>query len=256
MKTKVLTILNLLLITTLVKAQEYKLAKSSGSLVLNEINNVTVEGYDGNEIIFSSEGAGREKDERAQGLHAINSSGLEDNTGFGFSVVTNGDKIQVYQLRKMDGDKLKIMVPKKISIEHAHTTPHGSIILLKNLANEISVSTVHQSIKLENVTGPVVLETIHGKIEVVFGNDIKTPVNILSVHGLIDVTIPAATKADVAMRSSRGQVFVAPELKFELTPRDDKMVVYDSDVLGKINGGGNLLITLASTHGNIYLRKK
>ena len=66
-------------------AQEYKVAKSTGRLELN-IGRVTVEGYNGNEIVFSSKDHHEGKDERAEGLRAINSMGLEDNTGLGINV--------------------------------------------------------------------------------------------------------------------------------------------------------------------------
>ena len=68
-----------------VNAQEYKVAKNSGRLEIN-IGRVTVEGHNGNEIIFSSSDRAREKDKRADGLRSVNSLGLEDNTNVGINV--------------------------------------------------------------------------------------------------------------------------------------------------------------------------
>src|SRR5688572_32133446 len=44
-----------------------------------EVNHVSIEGYNGNEIIFTSRSNDRDNDERAQGLRALSSLGLEDN---------------------------------------------------------------------------------------------------------------------------------------------------------------------------------
>ena len=87
---KILIVAVVWMITNAVAAQEFKVAKSSGRLEIN-IGRVTVEGTTGNEIIFSSRDSRGNKDERAEGLRAINGSGLEDNTGLGINVTQNGD---------------------------------------------------------------------------------------------------------------------------------------------------------------------
>ncbi|MGB4974067.1 MAG: hypothetical protein WBO32_15480, partial [Cyclobacteriaceae bacterium] len=70
----------LALIPWLSKAQEFKVAKSSGRLEVH-LGRVLIEGYNGNEIVFSSQDGKDAKDERAEGLRAVNGLGLEDNTG-------------------------------------------------------------------------------------------------------------------------------------------------------------------------------
>src|SRR5687768_6112784 len=84
-------------------AQEYKVSKSTGRLEIMEVNHVSVEGYNGNEIIFTSNNKDRDNDDRAKGLRALSSLGLDDNTGLGLSVVEKGDVIEVQQLKKTDG---------------------------------------------------------------------------------------------------------------------------------------------------------
>ena len=64
MKRNILMIAFTLITIGAVYAQEYKLAKSSGKLEIKEVNNVTIEGYNGNEIVFSSLDGSREKDRR------------------------------------------------------------------------------------------------------------------------------------------------------------------------------------------------
>jgi hypothetical protein len=256
MKKQILTILGLVLILTAsVSAQEYKVSKSSGKLVIKEVNNVTIEGYSGNEIVFSSLDGPRDKDRRADGLRAISAAGLEDNTGIGLSVQDKGNTIEVYQLKKMDGPRVKIMVPKGVSISYSHTSPYGNDIKLKNVESEIEISTVHNGVHLENVTGPMTVKTVHGEIEAEFGSNIKSPISIVSVHGLVDITIPAATKANMNLSTSYGEIFVDPAIKIEFDGQKEWTVYGSNKVNGKVNGGG-LDFTLSSTHNNIYLRKK
>src|ERR1041384_5080351 len=149
-------------------AQEYKLAKSTGRLEIVEVNNVTIEGYNGNEIVFSSLDGSRDRDPRAQGLRAVSANGLEDNTGIGLAVNDKGTTYEVYQLKKMDGPHVKIMVPKGVTISYRHTSPHGSDIKVRNVESELDISTVHNGIELDNITGPANVRTVHGKLEVIF----------------------------------------------------------------------------------------
>lgn len=255
MKTKLLLAAALLLVSGQLLAQEYRLAKSSGKLVLTDINHLTIEGTTGNEIIFVSLDGRSDKDDRATGLRAINSMGLEDNTGVGLAVLDKGATIEVYQLKKMDGPRVKIMVPKGVSISISHSTPHGEDIKIRNVESEIESSTVHTGIHLDNVTGPLNIKTVHGEIEADFSAGLKSPIRLSSTHGLVDVTLPLATKATLTLSTSWGEILVDPAMKIEVEKSGDLVKYSSSKVNGKLNGGG-IEIELKSTHSNIYLRKK
>src|SRR5688500_3529746 len=114
MKKILLSLVFGVLITGCLSAQEYKVSKSTGRLEIREVNNVSIEGHPGNEIIFTSRNHNRERDQRAQGLRALSSLGLEDNTGLGLSVLDKGDVIEVQQLKKTEGPDIKILVPKGV----------------------------------------------------------------------------------------------------------------------------------------------
>lgn len=239
---------------SVVLAQDYKIARTTGRIEIKELNDVTVEGYNGNEIVFSSRDHDKEEDERAKGLRAISNSGLEDNTGLGISVLEKGNVIEVQQLKKMDGPEIKIMVPKGVTISYSHSSPYGSEVRFKNVESEIEVSTVHNEVYLDNVTGPMTINTVHGGIEANFGANMKNPISIISVHGHVDVSLPVATKANLKLGTSYGEIFVDPEFKIDIE-KSGNMVKYSDNVSGKINGGG-LDVTLSSTHNSVYLRKK
>ncbi len=234
-------------------AQEFRIAKSTGRLELN-IGRVTVEGYNGNEIVFSSKDHREGKDERAQGLRAINSLGLEDNTGLGINVTEKGNVVEVNQLKKMNSPDVKILVPKGVIVSFNHESQYGGTAIFKNMENEIEISASYNSIELENVTGPVTAKTVYGHIEADFSQNVKGPISIVSIYGYVDVTLPIATKANLKMSTSYGEILVAPEFKIEIDKQGD-MIRYSDRVNGKINGGG-INIDFRSDYSKIYLRKK
>src|SRR5688572_18945085 len=235
-------------------AQEYKLNKSSGTLEIREVNHVTIEGHSGNEIIFTSRDEDRDDDERAKGLRAISSLGLEDNTGIGLSVVDKGNVIEVRQLKKMDGPDVKIRVPKNVVVSFHHTSPHGDDLEIQNFDGKVEISTVHSGVTLVNATGPLTIKTVHGDIDASFGPTLKAPITIESVHGHVDVALPTAVKASVRLDTRFGEILVDPDFKIQLQTKDG-MQSFSDNVRGEINGGGTE-INLTATHNNVYLRKK
>lgn len=254
MKKKILMIAAFGLMIHAACAQEYKVAKSTGTLEISEVNNVTIEGYNGNEIVFTSRGHDRDDDERAKGLRAISSMGLEDNTGIGLSVQTKGDIIEVHQLKKTDGPDVTIRVPKGVKVSYAHSSPYGDEIEFKNFEGGIEVSTVHNGVILTNATGPIQVKTVHGDVDASLGATLSSPVTIVSVHGHVDVALPLTAKANLKLSTNHGEILVDPDFKIEIDRTGD-YVKYSDKVSGKLNGGG-IDIELTANHDNVYLRKK
>jgi len=246
-------IILLLMLPLIAEAQEYKIAKSSGRLELN-IGRVTVEGHDGNEIIFSTRDQKSEKDERAKGLRPVNSLGLQDNTGLGIHVADKGNVIEVHQLKPTHAPDITVRVPKGVIVSFKHDSQYGGKARFINLTNEIEVSALYNSVELERVTGPLTIETTYGGVTADFEAPIKDPISIVSIYGFVDVTLPQSTQADLRLSTSYGDIFVAPELDLNITPSEG-MKVYSNKVAGTINGGG-IDIDLNCNYGKIYLRKK
>jgi len=235
-------------------AQEYKVAKSTGRLEIREVNNVSIEGYSGNEIIFTSTDNGRDDDERAKGLRALSSLGLEDNSGLGLSVVVKGDVVEVHQLKKTDGPDIKIKVPKGVLVSYTHSSPYGDEIEIKNFEGELQISTVHNGVELTNTSGPTKVKPVHGDIDASLATALKAEVTLESVHGHVDLALPLTTNANLTLSTDRGEMLVDPDFKIELD-RSGNLVNYSDKIRGKLNGGGTE-ITLSSHHDNVYLRKK
>lgn len=242
-------------ITTLlsVHAQDYKVNKSSGKLILN-ISNAQIEGNSGNDIVFISEKFDSKPDPNAKGLQQISSSGYKDNTGLGISVVEKGSTLEVNQVdHKVD---LKILVPKNVVVSFVcHDVDDGNKIVCRNLENEISIEADYDDILLENISGPVNIKAKYGSITAVFGENIKGPVFLKSVHSNVDVAIPGDIKADLKLTSHHNTIMASSDLKIDLDNSGEKITAnYGSSVGGKLNGGGTEF-NLFSEYEKVYLRK-
>jgi len=248
-------IITLFSIGSLIKVcgQDYKLAKTSGKLILN-LSSATIEGYDGNEVIFSSGRSEEEMDPRAKGLRAINGSGYTDNTGLGISVTEKGTTTEVNQVAS--NLSLKIRVPKGVILSFVcHKMPNAGKVYCKNLENEIEIATDYNRVVLENITGPVTVTALYGSVDAIFSNHLKGPVSIASIYATVDVSISADTKANVKLSSSHGSILASADLKIEMEKNEGSdMISYGNLVNGKLNGGG-ADFRLMADYGKIYLRK-
>jgi hypothetical protein len=254
MKNKIVIGIVALLMSCGLQAQEYKLAKNSGRLEIH-LGRVKVEGHNGSEIIFSAINSKEHKDERAQGLRSINSLGLDDNTGLGINVTDKGNVVEVHPLKKTNSPDIKVLVPKGVIVSYRHESQFGGSVEFKNLTNEIEVSAQYNSIELDNVTGPLTIETTYGHVEAIFDTNIKDPISIASIYGYVDVTLPQATKANLELSTSYGEIFVAREFDIKLDTSGEGMRTFSDKVSGTINGGG-INIDLSCNYGKVYLRKK
>ena len=201
--------------------KEYKITKPAGKLHLN-LHGAYVEGYDGNEIIFTSQSTPEEEDERAKGLQALSSSGFIDNTGMGISVTETGQDVAVNLVGNNNrrSDALRIRVPKQLALVfNNNKSMFTDTLHIKNMQGEIEVSTSYNNIVLENNSGPMNIKTVYRDVEAAFENNIKGPISIISVYGHVDVALPTATKANLTLGTSYGKLFAAEEFHIAMAPK-------------------------------------
>ena len=158
------------------------------------------------------------------------------------------------QVSRKSSKKYTVLVPKGVSIYYEHSTYDGGKLHFSNMPNEIEVSANYNSILLEDVTGPLAINTVYGKIEGHFGKvNQEGSISLHSVYGLVDVALPASTKATVRLSSSYGEMFTDLDLQVE---KGDKMrKISSSKITGTLNGGG-VDLNIKATYSNIYLRER
>lgn len=233
-------------------SKTYKVNKNKGKLQIN-LGKVTVEGYKGNEIIFSLEGKVPAEDKRAEGLQAINGMGIIDNTGLGINVVEKDGILEVNPLKKLSAPAVKIMVPEGVIVSFINQSQFGEKVVFRNMQNEIEIATTYNPVQLENVTGPATIKSIYGNVEAIFSQNVKGPLSIISVYGFVDVSLPKSIKANLKATTSYGEIYASPEFKIAIDKKDETR--NGDELIGKLNGGG-IDINVRSDYNKIYLRTK
>ena len=257
MKTKIfiMTLMVLQQMNYTIKAQEYKVpAENSKEIILSLqgfTGNLNIEGYSGNEIIFSAPGSKIEVPDRAKGLKPIYPGGT-DNSGLGLSVEKNGNLIEAACILPFTKKReFTIRVPENISIKVKSECQNSSDVFINNMKNEIEIQTCHD-IDLKNVSGPLVLSTIAGDINITFSAiNSSNPISINSISGEIDITLPDKTSADIELQTVTGTMY--SDFDFSENNKDMKKVG-GNHVSCKLNGGGPKY-SIVTVSSNIYLRK-
>ena len=219
---------------------------------------ITVNGYEGKEVVVEVLQAEKHhnEDHNGGGMRRINSGNNADIQAeeHNNEVVVSGTAGKAINLL--------IKVPMTEGSFKFGTVNDGNVSG-SNLNGEVEVSNVNGGIKLTNISGSVVANTVNGNVIVTFKSiDPKAAMAYSTLNGNVDVTFPASLKANVKLKSDRGDVFtdfdVATDMhKPEVSKSNGKgmySLKIEDWVYGKINGGGPQLL-MKTTFGNLYIRK-
>ncbi|MBS1606594.1 MAG: DUF4097 family beta strand repeat protein [Bacteroidetes bacterium] len=236
-------------------AQELKIAVENNKEAKLTIENFTgdlpIEGYNGNEIIVSVTHGHFETPEKAKGLKPVYGGGV-DNTGIGLAMEKNGNSVTLNCLLSFGQDvSYRLKVPENIALKIERDCPRGGETTISNIKNEIELKSC-QEVSLRNVSGPLVINTISGGINVVFTEISKDkPISLAAISGDVDVTLPAKSAVDLELSTISGSMFSDFDLS---STYKDMHRVGGGNIKTQLNGGGTSL-KLRAISGNIYLRK-
>jgi DUF4097 and DUF4098 domain-containing protein YvlB len=119
------------------------------------------------------------------------------------------------------------------------------------------------SILLSNISGNVVAETYRGTINSTFSRiNPDKPMSFGTFHGNIDVTFPSNTKANLKMKSDRGDIYtdfdINAQTKSQTREKRNKkgehIITIENGLFGTLNGGGPEFF-FHTYNGNIIIRK-
>ncbi len=244
----------------MLQAQDYKIPvdnSKDGKLTLNDfMGNLPITGYSGTEIVITNTSGDVKPDpeelERSKGLKPIYSAGV-DNTGLGLHVEKNGNQVTIQCLIPITRHaEYSIKVPDNFSIKSESGCERSNDVSVDNVKGEVDIKSC-QSIKLKNVTGPLVLSTISGDIDIVMSGLVKdNPYSISNISGDIDVTLPPTAPVDLKMKTVSGNMYTDFDIPADKASNMKR--VGGSAVEVPLNGGG-VEFNLINVSGNIYLRK-
>jgi lia operon protein LiaG len=238
-----------------IKAQEYKIpvqnTKENKLILRNFSGDLPIEGYSGNEIIITTSSMDLVPPERAKGLKPIYPGGT-DNTGIGLATEKNDNRVEVSCLLPFSRNgEYRMKVPDNLALEIHSGCENSNDITITNMKNEIEIQNC-ADIRMDNVTGPLILSTISGNIDIVCKSiAANTPFSINSVSGDIDISLPENAAVNLEMRTMSGGFY--SDFDFTETQKDMKRVG-GNELKYSLNGGGSKF-SVVTISGNIYLRK-
>ncbi len=234
------------------KAQDYtKSLQGIKKVKISSASGVDIKTHNKNELVII--GNDRKTPEKARGLKAVYAGG-SDNTGIGVYVDKDGEALVIRNLKNMHSKVLEIYLPGTINITVEKSNLGG--VAIEGFSSEIEAITNVGSITLRDVTGPVVAKTATGEINIVFNKvSQSSPISLISATGAIDVSLPSSTPANLELKTAMGEIYTDFDIKFPVKDNDMKLIAGKRAINTAINNGG-VDISLRSSTGNIYLRKK
>lgn len=257
MKTLKISLITLFIICIAgsISAQEYKITvqnNKDGRLILKDFSDsLPIEGYNGTEIIITSTSENLAPPAKAKGLKAVFPAGT-DNTGIGLDVQKAENTITVTCLLPFSrSGEYKLRVPENLAIELTSGCERSNDVSIKGMKNEIDIKSCH-NIDLTDVSGPLVLSTISGDINITYSgiNTIKSS-SVNSISGDIDITLPSKTAADLELKTISGAFYS----DFDFTESQKNLKKVGGNEMNYSLNGGGFKFTIGSVSGNIYLRK-
>lgn len=223
------------------------------------LGSVTVRGYEGQEVVIETSGGNQpRKPSKAPpaGMHRIGPAGRDIQASESNNVVrVNGGIFS-------GGINLTIQVPAQIAV--SVKTMQGREILIENVSGEIEANNMNGRVNIVNVSGSVVAYSMNGKVTASLNTVMPDKaMSFSTMNGDIDVTLPAAIKANVKMKTDRGDMFTDFDIQLDaqrqsVTDKDKDgrvRVRTDRTTTGTINGGGPE-IQFISFNGDILIHKK
>jgi len=222
---------------------------------------IKVTTYEGKDVIID---VVIEKEEK-KGDRKDNSGGMKRITagnGMDVSATEKNNRINIQSESWKGNVNFTIKVPQTEATLKLSTVNNGDISV-SNVNGEIEVSNVNGTITLTNVSGSVVANTVNGDVKANLKSiDPKAPMAFTTLNGNVDITFPVSLKANVKLKSDRGDIFSDFDMEADKNQPAVKKtnasgtyrINIESWVYGKIGGGGPELL-MKNMNGNIYIRK-
>jgi len=220
---------------------------------------IIVKAHDGKEVIVEARARNQESErESSGGLRRLNIG----RTGLAVEEDNNDVRISTDSYaRAID---LTISVPVHTSLKLSAV--NDGDIVVTGVDGEMDVNDTNGSVTLNRISGNCVAHALNGRVLVTFLRvNPDKPMAFSSLNGDIDVTLPPEIKANVTIRSDRGDVFSDFDVQLQTaapqqTVEDSRghggkyRVKIDKSVHGSINGGGPEY-QFTNFQGSIYIRK-
>jgi DUF4097 and DUF4098 domain-containing protein YvlB len=218
---------------------------------------ITVKAYDGKEVIVEARARNHESPRSDTNMKRI----IVSSTGL--SVEEESNEVRISTDSVMRPVDLSISVPVHTSLKLSAV--NSGDIVVTGVDGELDVNEVNGSVTLNSVSGSAVAHALNGRLLATFARVNQKPMAFSSLNGDIDVTFPADLKANLSLKTDRGEILTDFDVQVQTTPVQQTVedgrknggryrVKIDKTVHGTINGGGPEL-QFTNFNGGIYIRK-
>jgi DUF4097 and DUF4098 domain-containing protein YvlB len=218
---------------------------------------ITVKAYDGKEVVVDAHARNRESGHSESNMKRI----IVSSTGL--SVEEENNEVRVSTDSYMRPIDLTIAVPVHTSLKLSAV--NSGDIVVTGVDGELDVNDVNGSVTLNNVSGSAIAHALNGRLLATFTRVNQKPMAFSSLNGDIDVTFPADLKANLSLKSDRGEILSDFDVQIQTsapqqTVEDGRknggkyLVKIDKTVHATINGGGPEY-QFTNFNGGIYIRK-
>jgi hypothetical protein len=197
----------------------------------------------------------RRSDPNAIGMHRIPQTA-------GFRITEEANRVKVASDSPNRSVSFEIEVPAHANLQ-LHSV-NGGEILVENVEGDLDISNVNGGITLKDVGGSVNAGTTNGSVRATVTRvTAQKEMAFTSLNGTVDVTLPAATKANLRLRSDHGDVYSdfdvaltqsAPVVEENRGGNGRYRISRNRSIVGSINGGGPEF-ELRTFNSNVYVRK-
>ncbi len=217
MKTTVCFFFSLILLLSSAFCQQYKTTlsdKRDYTLKLTDIEaDLNISTISGNEILIQASSLPDTPD-KAKGLRPLTKSGV-DNTGIGLNMEIVDNMISISGGKTGENLKYEIKIPGNVNI-YINSPGYDRLydIRLSGISKEIEIVVSSGNIGMDNITGPVIIRTDKGNVDIVFNKvSQEGPMSVICQNGDIDITVPEKEPATFKLSASNGDIYTDLDLK-------------------------------------------
>jgi len=220
---------------------------------------IKIVGYDGKDIIVDAEQdtTKSNRNHNSNGMRQINAGNNLDLTA-----EENNNTVDISSGSSKRSTTITLKIPQSNVTLNVGTINNGSLTVT-NVSGQLELSNVNGPITATGISGSLVATTVNGSVIVTFKTvDPKAAMAFSTLNGNVDVTFPADLKANLKLKSDRGEVYSDFDVDVDKSqPKVSKTteghmqrISIEDWVYGKIAGGGPEMM-MKNMQGNIYVRK-
>lgn len=242
--------------------------------VFNIHGDVTVEGYDGEEVQIIArqeiDGSDEDIEQARQELEFVTER--DGNTIFVYidapyiTFEKSGKSHFNYHVNDWNDDyeflhDITVRVPKNSRVD-ASTINHG-MVSVNNTTQPVSASNINGKVELQNIAGATRARTVNGDITARYARSPKEDSEYKTVNGTIEVNYPRDLSADIKFKSMHGEIYTdfknIKQLKTQVDTNKKRAggsVKYKIDRFSPIRiGDGGPVFNFEVLNGNVYIKR-